>query len=91
LFAVEGDFDGASFNHPALLSLTLGSVSQNWIATAAGRFGVVADRWLVYGKLGGGWVLSNATLNAPGVTWSGSSTTDGWLIGGGLEYGFKSH
>jgi opacity protein-like surface antigen len=91
LFGVEGDFDGASFNHPALPSPALGSVRQNWIATAAGRFGVVADRWLVYGKLGGGWVHGNATLNAPGVSWSGSSTTDGWLIGGGLEYGFKSH
>src|SRR5262245_46658725 len=51
LFGVEGDFDGATFGHPALPTPTLGSVRQNWIATLAGRVGVVADRWLVYGKL----------------------------------------
>ena len=51
LFGVEGDFDGATFGHPALPTPTLGSVSQNWIGTIAGRVGLVADRWLVYGKL----------------------------------------
>jgi opacity protein-like surface antigen len=91
LLGVEGDFDGATFSHPALPTPTLGSVSQNWIGTVAGRIGLVEDRWLIYGKAGGGWVHSNATLNFPGVSWSGSNTSSGWLIGAGLEYGFKSH
>ena len=91
LFGVEGDFDGATFGHPALPTPTLGSVSQNWIGTIAGRAGLVADRWLVYGKLGGGWVNSNAVLNFPGVSWIGSTTSLGWLAGVGVEYGFKSH
>ena len=89
LFGVEGGLDGAIFGHPTLPAPTLGSVSQNWIGTLAGRFGLAEDRWLLYGKVGGGWVHSNATLNAPGLTWSGSSSKGGWLIGGGLEYGFK--
>ena len=91
LFGVEGDFDGATFGHPALPTPTLGSVSQNWIGTIAGRVGLVEDRWLVYAKLGGGWVHSNAVLNFPGVSWIGSNTSSGWLAGVGLEYGFKSH
>ena len=91
LFGVEGDFDGATFGHPALPTPTLGSVSQNWIGTIAGRVGLVEDRWLVYGKFGGGWVQSNATLNFPGVTWQGSNTSSGWLAGVGVEYGFKSN
>ena len=91
LFGAEGDFDWATFNHPTLAVPTLGSVSQHWIGTAAARVGVVEDRWLVYGKLGGGWVNSTAESNAIGQTWSGSSTKDGWLVGGGLEYGFKPH
>ena len=91
LFGVEGDFDGATFSHPALPTPTLGSVSQNWIGTLAGRIGLVEDRWLIYGKVGGGWVHSNAILNFPGVSWSGSNTGSGWLVGAGLEYGFKSH
>ena len=42
-------------------------------------------------KVGGGWVHSNATLNFPGVSWTGSNTSSGWLAGVGVEYGFKSH
>lgn len=91
LFGVEGTFDGATFDHPPLPTPTLGSVSQHWIGTVAGRAGIVEDRWLVYGKLGGGWVGSSAILNAPGLTWSGTNTNGGWLVGAGLEYGFKSH
>ena len=67
LFGVEGDFDWASFNHPALPFPTLGSVNQRWIGTAAGRIGLVDDEWLVFAKLGGGWVQSDATVNVPGV------------------------
>jgi opacity protein-like surface antigen len=91
LLGVEGDFDGATFSHPALPIPTFGSVSQNWVGTVAGRVGLVEDRWLIYGKFGGGWVHSNAVLNFPGVSWSGSNTSSGWLVGAGLEYGFKSH
>ena len=91
LLGVEGEFDGATFGHPALPTPTLGSVRQNWISTVAGRVGLVEDRWLIYGKVGGGWVHSNAILNFPGVSWNGSNTSSGWLVGAGLEYGFKSH
>jgi hypothetical protein len=45
----------------------------------------------VFAKLGGGWVHSNATLNLPGTVWNGSSTSSGWSVGGGIEYGFKPH
>lgn len=91
LFGVEGDLDGTAFGHPALPSPTLGSVSQRWIATAAGRFGIAEDLWLVYGKLGGGWVHSDTAVNFAGQSFSGSNTSSGWLAGAGLEYGFKPH
>ena len=91
LFGVEGEFDGAGFAHPVLPAPTLGLVDQRWIGTVAGRVGLVNDRWLLFAKLGGGWVNSNATLNLPGTVWNGSSTSSGWLAGAGIEYGFKSH
>ena len=91
LFGVEGDFDLAAFDHPTLPLPTLASVNQHWISTVAGRFGLVNDRWLVFGKLGGGWVQSTAALNIPGIGWNASSTDGGWLFGGGIEYGFKAH
>ena len=55
LLGVEGDFDWASFNHPPLPIPTFGSVNHRWMGTAAGRLGIVNDRWLVFGKLGAGW------------------------------------
>ena len=62
------------------------------MSTVGGRVGLVDDRWLVFAKLGGGWVHSDATVNIPGSPiWNGSSTNGGWLIGGGIEYGFKAH
>jgi opacity protein-like surface antigen len=39
LFGIEGTFDGATFAHPTLPTPTLGSVSQHWLATVAGRAG----------------------------------------------------
>jgi opacity protein-like surface antigen len=91
LVGVEGDFDGATFGHFAIPTPTLGTVRQNWIGTIAGRIGLVEDNWLLYAKLGGGWVQSNASLNFPGVTWQGSNNSSGWLAGVGVEYGFKPH
>jgi opacity protein-like surface antigen len=91
LLGVEGEFDAAIFDHPALPTPTLGSVSQNWIGTAAARIGLVDDQWLVYGKVGGGWLNSGASLNLPGVSWVGSNTSSGWLVGAGVEYGWKAH
>jgi opacity protein-like surface antigen len=92
LFGIEGDFDGAGFGRPTLPTPTLGFVNERWMSTLAGRVGVVNDRWLVFTKLGGGWVQSNATLKLlPGSVWNGSNTSGGWLAGAGIEYGFKPH
>ena len=64
----------------------LDSFAQSeWPRRSAGRFGVVEDRWLIYGKLGAGWVRSSAILNFPGVSWTGWSPKDGWLVGGGID------
>lgn len=96
LLGLEGDFDWASFDHPPIdhppmAAPTLGVASQHWIGTVAGRFGVVDDRWLLFAKVGGGWVGSGAVVNAPGPPWSGAITDPGWLLGGGIEYGLKPH
>ncbi len=92
LIGVEGDIDWANFNHPALPFPTLGLANQHWVSTVAGRVGIVNDRWLVFGKVGEGWVQSNATIFVfPGKFWNSSGTSSGLLVGGGIEYGFKPH
>jgi opacity protein-like surface antigen len=95
LVGLEGTFDGVVFDRPNTplvtpLGLVQASASQNWISTVAARFGVTADKWLYYGKVGGGWADDRATLSFPtGMTWTGSGTIGGWLAGGGIEYAFK--
>ena len=40
------------------------------------------------------WERLSALTSAPqipGGSWNGSNTDAGWLIGGGIEYGFKAH
>lgn len=91
LMGVESEFGSAALGRQALATPTLGYVDQRWTGTVAGRFGLVDDRWLVFAKLGGGWVHSNAALNLPATVWNGSNTSFGWLAGGGIEYGFKPH
>jgi outer membrane immunogenic protein len=66
------------------------SASTQWLTTLAARFGYAADRWLVYGKAGGGWVSNNVTVTnlTSQVSATTSNTTSGWLLGAGVEFGF---
>jgi outer membrane immunogenic protein len=92
LAGVEGNFDWAVFGRPNIpLGTPLGpvqaSAAQIWISTLAGRFGITSDKWLYYGKVGGGWAEDRASLSLPnGTSWTGFG---GWVAGGGIEYAFK--
>jgi len=103
VFGVEGDFDWAANNNNSgngILVPTVGTlqVSNNdtWITTVAARFGAAFDRWLVYGKAGGGWVGSDSftvTNLTTGNSFTGSNnnTDGGWLVGGGVEWAFAGN
>jgi opacity protein-like surface antigen len=95
LAGVEGQFDWATFSRPNIplatpLGVAQASANQNWISTVAGRFGITSDKWLYYGKVGGGWAEERASVSLPKATsWNGSTTIGGWVAGGGIEYAFK--
>jgi opacity protein-like surface antigen len=96
LVGVEGDFDWGTFGRPGFtVASPLGPVQffdrQKWISTAAARFGIALDRWLTYAKVGGGWAQDNARFISPSGApiWTDTNTRGGWLLGGGIEYGFK--
>jgi opacity protein-like surface antigen len=97
LIGIEGDFGGTIFSRPTIpvntpSGIVQASASEKWISTMAARFGLVSDRWLIFGKVGGGWAQDNVALNFPnGGNWNGSNTGGGFLWGAGLEYGFKDH
>jgi opacity protein-like surface antigen len=98
LYGIEGDFDWTTFKGatgPTSTSIGVlqASTSKDWISTLAARAGITSDRWLVYGKFGGGWARGSAALSVVkgSPIWGGSQTNGGWLLGAGMEYAFASN
>ncbi|HEY6328885.1 MAG TPA: outer membrane protein [Blastocatellia bacterium] len=98
LYGIEGEFDWSTFKGTTgpistSLGLVQASTRKDWVSTLAARVGITSDRWLVYGKLGGGWVQGSAALNVvnDGTIWNNTRTDSGWLLGAGIEYAFASH
>jgi outer membrane immunogenic protein len=103
VLGVEGDFDWAANNNNTGTGVVVpgvgtfqASANNRWVATVAARFGVAFDRWLVYGKAGGGWVgsdsftITNVTTGAS-ISGSNNNTNSGWLVGGGVEWAFANN
>jgi outer membrane immunogenic protein len=106
----EWDFDWASNNNNNGTGIVIPAVgtfvvtnNNRWITTVAARFGYAIDHWLLYGKVGGGWVGNN-NLTVTNVTTGLSLTcgtftnltncgnnTGGWLVGAGAEYAFTNN
>ena len=87
VLGAEWMFDGTSLNLPVV-----GAVSTNtkWVTTFAGRFGWAWDRWLVYGKAGGGVVGTDVTIANPtnGASVTTSNDNTALLAGAGFEWAF---
>jgi outer membrane immunogenic protein len=96
VLGVEWDFDWTSLDASGVVTIPdlggalQGSVDTEWITTLAGRIGLALDRTLVYVKVGGGWVRSEASVTqlTTGSTLNASHTNGGWLVGAGFEYAF---
>jgi outer membrane immunogenic protein len=96
VLGVEWDFDWTSIDTtgaiilPGIAGALQASAETDWITTLAARIGLAMDRTLVYVKVGGGWVRSEASVTqlATGASVSTSHTSGGWLVGAGFEYAF---
>jgi outer membrane immunogenic protein len=84
----------ACFPTPA----TLGDDTDKlaWFGTVRGRLGYAAGRLLPY--VTGGWAYGNGTVSGTTTTGSTATTyssstnyTEGWTVGGGLEWAFADH
>ena len=97
----EWDFDWAGNHNGTGVITPAGNILVNsnnrYITTVAARFGYAIDRWMLYGKVGGGGV-GNHDFTATNLT-TGVSVTcgtfanvtcsngaGGWLVGAGFEY-----
>jgi outer membrane immunogenic protein len=95
VWGIEGTVDGTSLNAatgPFAVAVDPLQVSVNsrWQSTLTPRLGVAFDRWLGYAKVGVGWVgnTANITDQATGAVTATSIVTNGWVLGGGVEYAF---
>jgi outer membrane immunogenic protein len=90
VLGAEWTIDGTSLNASRTVGALQGSANTNWMTTVAARFGFAANNWLYYGKAGGGWANTSATLTNlnNGAQVSASNTNSGWLVGAGVEWAF---
>jgi outer membrane immunogenic protein len=100
VLGLEADFQGSGQRRDDNFAFTGISGDLNdkleWFGTVRGRAGVAFDHWLPY--VTGGWAYGHRTLDGTiGTTtttasFSNSNTfTDGWTVGGGVEWAFWSH
>jgi outer membrane immunogenic protein len=96
---VEGEYSWANVTGAATtvgvggFTSTVSAKTKDY-ALATGRVGYAADNWLFYAKGGGAWSQTSSTGTgvlaggAPFDTTSASSNRSGWVVGGGVEWGF---
>jgi outer membrane immunogenic protein len=81
---LEGDIDWADLEGTTNTTCPLGcKTSDDWLATARGRLGFAADRFMPF--ITGGAAFGDIKA-APGGFGGATSTNAGWTIGGGLEF-----
>ena len=87
VLGAEWMFDGTSLDLPAVGGM---SANTKWVTTFAGRFGWAWNRFLVYGKAGGGLVGTDVTIANPanGTSVTTSNDNAGLLAGIGAEWAF---
>jgi outer membrane immunogenic protein len=80
---LEGDIDWADINGSTTNACPPGcKTSDTWLATARGRLGYAADRFMPFVTAGA--AFGDIRASAPGFA-SSSATKTGWTVGGGLE------
>ncbi len=86
VYGLEGDADWTDLRGTAnVANCTVGfcRTRNDFLATARGRVGFAADRWLPY--VTGGLAVGNIRASVPGFTGI-DQTNAGWTAGGGLEF-----
>ncbi len=96
ILGIEGDADWLQLRGDAL---TTGAAAEryrvdwNWTASIRGRLGFAAGNALFYVTGGPGWAHLRETNFIPGavVTTAQSGTHQGWVFGGGIDYGLTQN
>jgi outer membrane immunogenic protein len=82
VFGVEGDISYTGAEDEDLVALV--GVENDFLASARGRLGFAADRFLIYGTGGAAWAGFSVSDDA--LLEDDDTTFFGWAAGGGIEY-----
>jgi outer membrane immunogenic protein len=85
VYGLEGDADWTDIRGTTNVlgcGVTVCRTKYDFLATARGRIGYAADRWMPY--LTGGLAVGNIRTTSPGFAGI-DQTNAGWTVGGGLE------
>ncbi|MCC6775535.1 MAG: porin family protein [Hyphomicrobiales bacterium] len=86
---IEGDIDWSGIGGSTNVNCLFGCETRNhWLGTARARVGYAFDRFLPY--LTAGLAIGDIAATTPGWP-AGSTTTAGWTIGAGIEFGIVSN
>ena len=92
VLGLEGDANFASIDGTTRCAFAyfICSTQVDSLGTLAARIGVPFDRTLLYAKAGAAWAHDKYHMNSFQFidVLDGSQTRWGWMVGGGLEYGF---
>ena len=103
VFGVEGQFSwtNADSDHGCIVAgavvLLTCRTEMNWVGTAAGRIGYAFNNVLLYAKGGAAFAdedfltipsTTGVALGVQSVALRASDTRTGWMVGGGVEWGF---
>jgi outer membrane immunogenic protein len=92
VFGLEADLSGTTIGGSVGGPFVGASWGVDWASTLTTKVGYAFDRWLVYGKVGAGWIHSSASVS---VLFLGNAsfegTTSAAVFGVGTEYALGSN
>ena len=97
VFSVEGDFNALVNSDTVVTGKSSLKTENRFVTTLRDRFGLVADRFMIYATGGVAWgneeytrTQISGTLHGatPGTVETASDTRIGWTAGAGVEYAF---
>jgi outer membrane immunogenic protein len=88
VLGIEGDYSWADVKRTDVVPPLTTTLKHDFFATAAGRLGYAADRWLWYAKGGGAWTRDRLEANDTVDTIDAKFNRSGWMAGAGIEYAF---
>lgn len=88
VLGIEGDYSGSNLEDTRTAGGIPVTLSVDDMASIRGRIGIAVQSALIYGTLGYAWADAGTSGTFAGVSFGRSTSFDGLVAGGGVEYKF---